>query len=366
MKANLPATVTQTIIATVFFLSVPASADTGAKDNSWTDQIDFGGDIRLRYEFIDDEFKNERDRERFRARFGFSTHVNDHVKVFLALATGGGNPVSTNQSFDDGFSVKEIGLNLGYISWTANNSLTIDAGKMKNPLFKAGKAPLIWDSDLNPEGVAAIFKSGIFFGTVAAFTVDERSSSGESRIYAAQGGVKIPVGESKLTLGFGYFEFTNTIGNEPFYDGNPRGNTVDVDGNYVYAYKDTEVFAQYDTSVGGWPLQLFVHYTQNHEVSVQDTAFAFGAKFGSAKKKGDFDVALIHQDIEADALIGTYNDSDFAGGGTDSEGHMLKSRYGLAENIFLVGTLFINTRDRFQGVEHDYNRLQIDLEFRFE
>lgn len=336
-----------------------------AEDSSWTDRIEFSGDLRLRYELIDEEFKDERDRERFRARFGFSADVNDKVKVVLALASGGGNPVSTNQTLDDGFSIKDIGLNLGYINWTVNDALTINAGKMKNPLFKAGKVPLIWDGDLNPEGIAAMFKSGIFFGTVAGFTVEERSSSDNSRIFAAQGGVKIPVGDSKLTVGLGYFEFTNTIGNEPFYDGRPRGNSVDVDGSYIYAYKDTELFAQYDTSVGDWPLQLFAHYTQNHEVSVQETAFAFGAKFGNAKNKGDFTVLWIYQDIEADALIGTYNDSDFGGGGTDSKGHLLNSKYGLAENIFLSGTLFINTRDRFQGAEHDYNRLQIDLEFKF-
>jgi len=348
-------------IATLLIHLTPSFAE----DSSWTDRIEFGGDLRLRYELIDEEFKDERDRERFRARFGFSADVNDNVKVVLALATGGGNPVSTNQTLDDGFSIKDIGLNLGYINWTVNDALTINAGKMKNPLFKAGKVPLIWDSDLNPEGVAAIFRSGMLFGNVAAFSVEERSSSSDSRIYAAQGGVKIPIGESTLTAGIGYFEFTNTIGREPFYDGRPRGNTVDVDGNYVYSYRDTELFAQYDTKVRGWPLQIFAHYTQNHEVSVQGTAFAFGAKFGSAKNKGDFDFLWIYQDLEADALIGTYNDSDFAGGGTDSKGHLLNSKYGLAENIFLSGTLFINARDRFQGEEHDYHRLQIDLNFIF-
>ncbi len=64
-------------------------------------------------------------------------------------------------------------------------------------------------------------------------------------------------------------------------------------------------------------------------------------------------------------MIGTFNDSDFGGGGTDSSGHMIKYKYMLRDAISLGGTLFINEIDRFQGVEHDFNRLQIDLEFKF-
>jgi hypothetical protein len=336
-----------------------------AEDESWVDRIDFGGDIRLRYELIDEEFEDTRDRERFRARFGFSTNVRDDVTIVIRLATGGGNPVSTNQDFDDGFSTKDIGWDLGYVSWNVNESLTVNVGKTVNPLFRAGRVPLIWDSDLNPEGIFAMFRSGRFFGTAAAFSVEERSSADDSTLYAVQGGVILPVGDSKLTLGIGGFSFTNTIGNEPFYDGRARGNTVDVDGNYVYGYKDTEVFAQYDTKVGRIPLQLFAHYTQNHDVSVQDSAYAFGARIGNAEKPGEFDFAWIYQDLGADSLVGTFNDSDFAGGGTDSKGHLLISSYTLAEKIFLGATLFINQRDRFQGVEHDYNRLQLDLVFIF-
>ena len=71
------------------------------------------------------------------------------------------------------------------------------------------------------------------------------------------------------------------------------------------------------------------------------------------------------QDIEADAVIGTFNDSDFGGGGTDSDGHMLKYKYAMSKNTFIGGTLFINSIDRFQGVEKDYDRIQIDVEFKF-
>lgn len=84
------------------------------------------------------------------------------------------------------------------------------------------------------------------------------------------------------------------------------------------------------------------------------------------KEQSQSEFSWTYQDIEADAVIGTYNDSDFAGGGTDSEGHILKAKYGLAKQIFLAGTLFVNKKDRLQGFEHDYNRVQIDIEFKFD
>ncbi len=353
----------------VLLSTVPllASAPATAEGESWTDRIKFKGDIRLRYEGIDEQFEANRDRMRFRTRFGLSAAVRDDVKIVVQLATGGNNPVSTNQTFDDGFSTKDIGLDLAYVDWKVNDSLAINAGKMKNPLFKAGKVPLIWDGDLNPEGFAAKFSSGMFFGTVAGFSVEERSSTDDSLLYAVQGGMKFELGDAgKLTAGFGYFAYTDTVGNEPFYNGKAKGNSVNLDGDYIFDYKNTEVFAQFDTKVSDWPLQVFAHYTQNGEVSVQDTAYTFGAKLGSAKKKGDFEFTWIYQDIEADSVIGTFSDSDFAGGGTDAKGHMFKTKYGLSRKIFLGGTFFVNDKDRFQGTEHDYNRVQIDLEFKFD
>ncbi len=352
-------------IAAAGFLAVVSPLQ--AAETNWSERLSLKGDVRLRYEGIDEDGEANRNRMRFRARLGLTAAVTDDVKVVFQLATGGDNPVSTNQTFDDGFSTKDIGVDLAYVQWTASENLTLFAGKMKNPLYRAGGAPLIWDGDLNPEGFAATFESGSFFATGGAFSAEERSSADDSLLYAAQAGMNFAVGDgAKLTAGVGYFGYTDTVGNSPFYDGSANGNTVDIEGNYVFEYRNTELFAQYDTSVNDWPLRIFAHATQNNEVSQEDTAFAFGAKLGSAKKQGSSEYSWTYQDIEADAVIGTFNDSDFGGGGTDASGHILKAKYMLRDRIGLGGTLFLNDVDRFQGVEHDYSRIQIDLEFKFD
>lgn len=346
----------------IFLLAATAQS----QEAGWTDRIDLKGDVRLRYEGIDEDGEEERNRMRFRARLGLSADVTDDFRFVFQLATGGSNPVSTNQSFDGGFSTKDIGVDLAYIQWDANENLTVFGGKMKNPLYRAGGVPLIWDGDLNPEGFAASWENGSFFGTVGAFSVEERSSADDSLLYAVQFGNEFDLGDAgSLTAGAGYFAYTETVGNSPFFNGNPRGNSVDLAGDYLFDYSNTEVFAQYDTTVGDWPLRVYAHFTQNGDVSAEDTAYAFGARIGSAKGQGTSQYSWTYQDIEADAVIGTFNDSDFGGGGTDSSGHMFKAKYMVRDQVSFGGTLFINEVDRFQGVEHDYSRIQLDVEFKF-
>jgi len=353
--------------ASVLAVLLLASASASAQEESWVDRIKLKGDVRLRHERIDEDGEEDRARMRFRTRFGLSAKVSEDVKFVFQLASGGDNPVSTNQTFDDGFSTKDIGVDLAYIDWKINDNLNFYGGKMKNPAYKAGGVPLIWDGDLNPEGFAVKFTQGNFFGTVGGFSVEERSSSDDSLLYVVQAGLTAPLGDTmKLTTGVGYFSYSDTIGNSPFYNGSSKGNSVDLNGDYIYDYKNTELFAQLDTRVGDWPLKVYAHATKNNDAPTEDTGFAVGAKMGSAKNDGEMEFSWTYQDIEADAVIGTYNDSDFGGGGTDSDGHMLKAKYAVSKKIFIGGTLFVNNVDRFQGTEHDYNRLQLDVEFKFD
>jgi len=359
---NLTARLSCTVLLAAF---IPLASN-AQEDGDWTDRIKLKGDFRLRYEGIDEEGEESRARGRYRARLAVTADVQPNVKVIVELASGADNPTSRNVTFDGGFTTKDMGIDLAYVEWAATDNLTVYGGKMKNPLYRAGGAPLVWDSDLNPEGIAVKFSKGAFFATAANFSVEERSSSSDSLLVAAQVGGKFKLGDNlNLTAGLGYFAYSNTIGNEPFYDGSSKGNSVDIDGNYIYEYKDTEVFAQLDTRIGDWPLSVFAQWVSNSEVTEEDSGYSVGAIVGSAKAKGDMRFIWAYQDIEADAVIGTFNDSDFGGGGTDASGHVLQGMYTVSESISLAGTFFISEIDRFQGTEHGYNRFQLDVQFSF-
>jgi len=360
MKRILATSLAGLVIA---IASIPALAE---EETTWTDRISIKGDLRLRQEGIDEDGDPSRSRSRYRARLAMSAAVHPDVTVVMELASGADDPVSRNVTFDNGFTTNDLGFDLAYVEWAAADGLKIYGGKMKNPLYRAGGAPPVWDSDMNPEGIAARYGKGAFFATVAGFSVEERASSDDSSLYALQLGGKFAVSDDvKITVGLGYFSFSNTIGNTPFYNGNGKGNSVDASGNYIYDYKDTEVFAQLDTKVANWPLSVYAHWAQNGEVDVEDTAYAVGASIGTAGKQGDKQFSWTYQDVEADAVIATFNDSDFGGGGTDASGHILKAAYAVSNSISLGATFFINEGDRFQGTAHDYNRFQLDLSMAF-
>ncbi len=336
------------------------------EESHWTDAFNLIADFRLQYDGIREDGEEDRDRARYRAHLGTSMRISENVKGYFVYGTNGDNPVSGNEVIDGHYRIDDLGVEFAYVDWSANDRTRIYVGKMKNPAFRPGGNPLSFDSDFNPEGIALSYKSGMFFTTAAAYVVDKRSSADDSHLFTAQGGFSRNTStDNKLTAGLGYYDYTNTIGNPPFKNRGARGNTVDAEGNLVYDYDILQLFAQFDFSLGELPVAVFADYAQNTEVSDNDKGHAFGFKVGSAKAPRSWQASWAYQDIEPDAVIGAFNDSDFGGGGTDASGHLIKAKYILAEEWILGGTLIVTEVEKVAGGGHDYSRLQLDIEYRF-
>jgi len=169
-----------------------------------------------------------------------------------------------------------------------------------------------------------------------------------------------------LAAGLSYYHYTHAAGNEPFYDGDPNGNTVDAFGFYTNEYRLLEVFAEYSTTLNELPLTLYADVVQNSDAgSGQDLGYTIGAKFGKASAPGTVQFGYAWLDTESDAVVGTYSDSDFAGGETDSSGHLIQAKYAIRDNVALGGTLIIAKGDKSVGPAQDYNRLMLDIAFSF-
>jgi len=134
-------------------------------DLKWLEKIKISGDLRYRYEYIDLEDKSTRSRNRIRARLMISAIVNDEWDVVFRMATGEtdiiddtilADPVSTNQTLGEFSSRKDFWLDLAYFDYHPEGieGLSVVGGKIKNPFLVVGKNQLMWDGDLNPEGVA--------------------------------------------------------------------------------------------------------------------------------------------------------------------------------------------------------------------
>lgn len=328
--------------------------------------VRFSGDLRYRHESINEDGVGERNRHRIRGRFGVTADVASNVRLGLQLATGGDDPISANQTLDTGFDRKPIGVDRAFFSWAATDTLTFTGGKMANPFFRPGNHHLVYDGDLNPEGLALGYARGDWFANYAGLWVEERSAANDAIMLGGQFGYRRTLDNGmRVTAGASYYDYLETQGQTPFWNGEAVGNRVDAAGNYLNDFNLAEVFAELRLTAGDRPVTLFADYVVNTEAAGADTGFALGASLGEVSGPRTWRAGYAYQDLEADAVIGTFTDSDFAGGGTDGKGHVVEFNYGLRDRLVLGVRYFLNERGADLGNEHDYNRLQADVMFNY-
>lgn len=131
--------------------------------------IELFGDMRLRYEdrTVTDPVGGRIDLNRLRAaiRLGLRGDIYDNIYYGLRLETSG-NPrspwvtlgtSSSGSPYNGPFGKSTDGINVGelYFGWHPTSWLDLTFGKMPQPLFTT---PMVWDTDLNPEGAAEHLK----------------------------------------------------------------------------------------------------------------------------------------------------------------------------------------------------------------
>jgi hypothetical protein len=347
--------------------------DERVSEMSWAERIRWKGDFRYRYENIDQEGRDGRNRSRIRARTALEADLSPTLDVGFGLATGGDDPVSSNQTIGGGGSSKDIKLDLAYFNWKGLKNTRITGGKFKNYLVRPGGKGLRWDGDWRPEGLGFVWDDGRFFAQGLGTWLEGDSRNGTEFGWALQGGMKFNTGETgALSLGVGYTQF-DIAGRTPIF-GDPDdffGNTFVPDPNdpennvFAYDYRNYELFFDWKMKLGGHAFALFGNYTVNSEAPENDTGYLFGAKFGSAKDRGDWDITYFYEKLEADATVGLVADSDFAGGGTDAKGHVFSGTYAFHRNWNFKATYFINEINLASGNPVDYERLMLDLNYKF-
>ena len=340
---------------------------------SWAERIRWKGDFRYRYEHIDQEGRNSRNRSRIRARTHLEANLSPTLEVGFGLATGGDDPVSANQTIGGGGSSKDIKLDLAYFNWSGLKDTHIIGGKYKNFLIRPAKKGLRWDGDWRPEGLGVIWDNDFVFAQALGTWLEGDSNRGTEFAWVVQGGFNFSTGDwGKLKIGAGYSSF-DIAGGTPVY-GDPDdfyGNTfraIPIPGQedpllvYAYDYRNWEAFAEWKID----QFLLFANWTQNTKVDENDTGYLIGAKYGSAKDKGTWDFTYFYEKLEKDATVGLVTDSDFGGGGTDAKGHALSGTYAFHKNWNFKATYFINKINISREEDTDYNRLMLDLNFKFD
>jgi hypothetical protein len=312
---------------------------------------------------------NDRNRARIRVRLGIDGKLNEDFFGGLALATGanvnaGANfadPTSTNQTLTDFFERKTIGLDRGFVTYNPHQfkPLTLTGGKFA---YTWNRSPLTFDSDINPEGFNAklnfdlhnpFFKNfnvqgiGLMYNEVSAGTDSNAvgmSASGKIQlgrlvtytptytILNWNGSDAIAQAAAPVTLPnpnttpVGTPTATPTTQPVRIINANAFTNSSVIIGTGTsqrrgflsdFMYSDFLNDFSIVTPFKSYPLRVIADYVKNLRArpvapgsGKQDQGYWLEASLGQQKNKHDLQFGYSFADIDQDAVISQFNESD--------------------------------------------------------
>jgi hypothetical protein len=199
-------------------------------------------------------------------------------------------------------------------------------------------------------------------------------------LYAAQLGASFDLGSSvRLTLGGSINDFNNEKqGRTPDLTV-PFRDAAFTNGNTTDAFRLYEGFGQMDVIGLPLPLSLYGQFVKNDEAvdlinpntravlfrgGSEDTAWLLGLRTNVAGVAFDYN----YRDVDRNAVVGAFTDSDFGVGFTTGKGHKFKLQYDFLTNFYLVVTYFKTESDvasRFDLDGASADTLLVDLNARF-
>lgn len=365
----------------------------------------------------------DRERMRLRLRLGMNAKVNSDFTAGVRMVTGSATDrVSTNQSLGNNFNKYSLMLDRAYLKYEPNDWISVSGGLIPNPWFGTD---LVWDEDLNFEGVAATlgkregqdtFKPFVTAGFFPLRTENPPVSSARW-LTGVQGGFELNVSSrTRFKMGAAYYEYKNIEGRQQTdaefgantnygqyaYESGLRqkGNTLfrtnapadNTAGNSIWGlasqFKPFNVTAVLDLAhLDPMHLILTADYVKNlgfdkdeirrrtglSNVTGKDTGALLKMQYGYPRVSGphQWNVSAAYRYLGSDAVLDAFADSDFGLGGTNNKGFILGFNYGLARNTtFGARWLSSNSIDSMlpsNGVKANYgvDVMQLDVSSRF-
>lgn len=354
---------------------------TAINDNvpTWVNGMKWNGDFRVRHDWQgfdkkDATLKSDRNRERFRARFGFTFDVNPSTQVGVQMASGENDPVSTNQTMTGGFSQKALWLDQAYVKHNFfDKQLTVIGGKFVSP-FKSASS-IIFDPDLRFEGVAGQyeFTNGAFVNG-GVFPLNElKSKQADPFLIGLQAGYKHERGDDyPWTAAVGYYDFGDlTNAAEAVTSSNPTPTHIfgaGIAGNTESKFK--VINPNFTLGIRSLPVYAALYGDVVHNTAAQQdgNGWLLGTRFGKEKIKDlmDWQGFVQYSRLEANASLSNFAESDFHSGGTNNKGWIAGYKLGLGKGWQHDLTYYQSSEIKDQLKMHDSEkRVQIDMNYKF-
>ncbi len=325
---------------------------------SWVQNIKLKGDTRLRYQYKHEQAANNYAKDthigRIRLRLGLDAKVNDKLMTGIGIASGSGDPRSTNMTFGNYNEKKTVVLDYAYAKYSPFAWMNVVGGKMllNDALWEP--TDLIWDTDITPEGGIFQFNKKLgaklsMFLNAGVLIVDDDSSTDANppTAYIVQPGASYKVNDNVSLKGSVSFQSFDNIKGHVSSSHSSQSNTGNITkgvSSYTYDYqmlnpaielKITEPLKIIGSSVE--TLKLFGEFMNNFDVDDDGTGFSLGFQLGNDKieKWGDWQFKYIYAMLGKDAVLDVLPDSDRLGGKTGMRSHEGSLNFGLSKNTFL-------------------------------
>jgi hypothetical protein len=382
----------------------------------WLKDLKFGGDLRLRYEAFSNKgtySDPDRNRFRFRLRYGFEKKVLDDLIAGFSMASGekvtmnghNADPTSTNQTMGNLADFKNIWIEKAFAQYNPKwakfgpvEGIETASGKFNNP-FEKDSSDLIFDRDLKPEGAYEKINFKLFenssiklggYATAGQFLLQESSTlQKDAQMFGYQVGVNpvfyTPFLERPIDnlSAFSYYDYQNYSTQSSFRIDQDAAGTSLANGNSVCkstelctGFRVLDFYNELSLYPYGMPVRPYAEVTHNlfsGRSMWAKNAWAMGLKVGKSAKKGDWELQYQYKYIPADAFPGAFSDSDFGYSGYNGKrGNVIKLAYKLTDNMtvnlagFFVRNLNIGQNLGSGAIKSEQqSRFQTDISWKF-
>ncbi|MDR1941041.1 MAG: putative porin [Endomicrobium sp.] len=346
---------------------------------SWIQNIKFTADVRLRYQGDWNDSDKTRNRERLRLRFGFEARPVENLTAAFGLATGktsGGadsEPTSTNYTFQ-GFSKAPIFVDYAYLRYDIDNVGKLNAGKIKSNMATWNLKQLIWDGDINPDGITLNFNRDLakgfsLFANLGwlALNADISKGANQPDVYIFQPGVVYKNGAISVKAAIGYQQFNTK--NKALY-------SVPGNSNYLGSYTGSTDFRLINPAVevkikevaGKYGVSVFGEYVKNTDDSVykdNNEGGLYGITFGDEKisRLADWNLTFAGRYLMSFAIPAYLGYSDAYGGASNARGYEIGFNFGLTKNAALAINYL--SYKQINGAQNPKSLAQFDVSYKF-
>lgn len=373
--------------------------------SSSVSEFRISGDVRVRYEYRQGQTvagdNVDRNRFRYRVRPLLSGKFGSQWFYGVRIENGSGSRSSNVTLGDDAgpWAKTNDGLYIGqvYLGYNVTPELTVIAGRMPNPFVTTS---MVWDGDINPEGLAEQFKrtvgSTTYFANFGQFIYDSGNPQNalagtqnreDQWLLGWQGGVNFKLDEKNSfqvapTL---YTYVNNKQRTAKNFGGAYSASNATAINNLTVVELPFEFNTVLPTGAAG---RFFGDIAYNLDASdrarkfgradldSEKWAWQAGFQYGKAKLKGEWDAKVLYQQTGLFSLDPNLVDSDIFDSRLNAEGVVGGFNYQLSDAV-VFNFIWANGKTKNKSVVSpgagdigvptlkSYNLVQFDIVAKF-